>query len=72
MKEGWEPLCKFLGKEIPGQPFPRKNVGGTIVADVFVEHPLAIQMKKEMTNTFIILSVVVVLAAILVAYIFYF
>ena len=72
MKEGWEPLCKFLGKEIPEQPFPRKNVGGTIQADFFVEHPLAIQMKKEMTNTFIILSVVVVLAAILVAYIFYF
>ncbi|KAK8010513.1 hypothetical protein PG990_009478 [Apiospora arundinis] len=22
---GWEPLCKFLGKEIPKMPFPRKN-----------------------------------------------
>ena len=72
MKEGWEPLCKFLGKEIPEQPFPRKNVGGTILADFFVEHPLAIQMKKEMTNNFFILSVVVVMGAILVAYIFYF
>ena len=72
MKEGWEPLCKFLGKEIPEQPFPRKNVGGTIVADFFVEHPLAIQMKKEITITFVLLCVVVVLAAILVAYVFYF
>lgn len=23
--EGWEPLCKFLGKEVPKQPFPRAN-----------------------------------------------
>lgn len=22
---GWEPLCKFLGKPIPDQPFPHKN-----------------------------------------------
>ena len=24
-KDGWEPLCKFLGKEIPNVPFPRSN-----------------------------------------------
>jgi hypothetical protein len=23
--QGWEPLCKFLGKPIPDQPFPRVN-----------------------------------------------
>jgi hypothetical protein len=22
---GWEPLCKFLGKRIPDQPFPHVN-----------------------------------------------
>ncbi|OJD28098.1 hypothetical protein ACJ73_00495 [Blastomyces percursus] len=26
VEDGWEPLCKFLGKEVPhGQPFPRAN-----------------------------------------------
>lgn len=25
LKEGWEPLCTFLGKEVPGVPFPVKN-----------------------------------------------
>ncbi|GAB7359299.1 hypothetical protein MBLNU230_g5951t2 [Neophaeotheca triangularis] len=25
VKEGWEPLCKFLGKPIPDKPFPRIN-----------------------------------------------
>lgn len=23
--DGWEPLCKFLGKPIPSVPFPREN-----------------------------------------------
>jgi hypothetical protein len=23
--DGWEPLCKFLGKEIPKETFPRTN-----------------------------------------------
>eukprot|EP01099_Mayorella_cantabrigiensis_P001237 TRINITY_DN1523_c0_g1_i1.p1 TRINITY_DN1523_c0_g1~~TRINITY_DN1523_c0_g1_i1.p1 ORF type:complete len:274 (+),score=60.65 TRINITY_DN1523_c0_g1_i1:32-853(+) len=25
VKDGWESLCKFLGKEVPEQPFPRTN-----------------------------------------------
>ena len=27
-KDGWEPLCKFLGKDIPDQPFPHTNASG--------------------------------------------
>jgi hypothetical protein len=23
--EGWEPLCEFLGKDVPNVPFPRLN-----------------------------------------------
>lgn len=23
--DGWEPLCRFLGKPIPNEPFPRVN-----------------------------------------------
>jgi hypothetical protein len=23
--EGWEPLCKFLDKPVPNEPFPREN-----------------------------------------------
>jgi hypothetical protein len=22
---GWEPLCQFLGKEVPDEPYPRTN-----------------------------------------------
>jgi len=28
VKEGWEPLCKFLGKTIPKEPFPHDNKTG--------------------------------------------
>ncbi|KAI1484610.1 hypothetical protein F5X96DRAFT_683474 [Biscogniauxia mediterranea] len=26
--DGWEPLCKFLGKEVPKEPFPHANAAG--------------------------------------------
>ena len=25
VEDGWEPLCKFLGKEVPDEPFPKTN-----------------------------------------------
>lgn len=25
VKEGWEPLCRFLGQPVPSEPFPRTN-----------------------------------------------
>ena len=25
VKEGWEPLCQFMGVPVPDQPFPRLN-----------------------------------------------
>ena len=25
VREGWEPLCTFLGKDVPEEPFPRSN-----------------------------------------------
>ena len=27
LEDGWQPLCEFLGKEVPRQPFPRVDVG---------------------------------------------
>ncbi|MEQ7127650.1 sulfotransferase family protein [Actinopolymorpha sp. B11F2] len=27
VQEGWEPLCWFLGVDVPDEPFPRVNVG---------------------------------------------
>lgn len=25
VKQGWEPLCKFLGVPVPDEPFPHEN-----------------------------------------------
>ena len=30
LKEGWGPLCAFLGKEVPDVPFPRLNERGSL------------------------------------------
>ncbi|XP_078361787.1 uncharacterized protein LOC144646134 [Oculina patagonica] len=30
VKQGWKPLCEFLGCEIPDQEFPRANVGSSV------------------------------------------
>jgi hypothetical protein len=30
-QEGWEPLCAFLGKEVPEEPFPHINDSDSLV-----------------------------------------
>lgn len=30
VKEGWEPLCRILGKEVPDEPFPKANDSAAI------------------------------------------
>jgi Sulfotransferase domain len=32
MKDGWEPLCRFLGVPIPEEPFPRLNDTASFLA----------------------------------------
>ena len=29
VKQGWQPLCEFLGCEVPSEEFPRSNVAGS-------------------------------------------
>ena len=28
VREGWKPLCSFLGVQVPSTPFPHSNIGG--------------------------------------------
>jgi len=32
VSEGWEPLCKFLGKDVPDVPFPNVNNKNSFLA----------------------------------------
>ena len=34
VKEGWKPLCDFLGVEAPDEPFPRSNETANMLKDV--------------------------------------
>jgi len=48
--EGWEPLCKFLNKEVPDRSFPMTNVAGSkgnILERIMNETEYAARAKKE-------------------------
>lgn len=42
VKEGWEPLCDFLGAETPDEPFPRLNDERTFRRVILAGHVAAI------------------------------
>jgi hypothetical protein len=45
VQEGWEPLCRFLGVDEPGEPFPRVNVGDNL------RHNIRTAMRLARTQT---------------------
>ncbi|CAK8681498.1 uncharacterized protein LOC143460952 [Clavelina lepadiformis] len=47
IKDGWEPLCRFLGKDVPDKPFPHENAGGVIMNRWMKVHPALIRMQRE-------------------------
>ncbi|CAK8677546.1 unnamed protein product [Clavelina lepadiformis] len=56
VRQGWAPLCKFLGKEIPDKPFPHENVAGNIVDNLMAKHPALIRIQREMKVTVALIS----------------
>jgi len=51
--EGWEPICKFLGKPIPKEPFPHMNRLGSVIKELS-EHPDYIRTMKRQLIAWII------------------
>lgn len=47
-KEGWEPLCSFLGVPVPGAPFPRVNSRDEMAART--EPPRGVPLDLETTE----------------------
>ncbi|XP_002131774.2 uncharacterized protein LOC100186007 [Ciona intestinalis] len=58
IKQGWEPLCEFLGVESPEERIAHKNKNGSSMADFLKEHSFMIRMKNEMILSASVLSVV--------------
>ena len=67
VKQGWKPLCDFLGCEVPTIAFPHENIKGEATAKVFVSLSMTRfgrQVKREIQRAMlVIVSVLVVIAA---------
>jgi len=51
--DGWEPLCKFLGKELPKVRFPHKNKNGTFHKEAIADKHLLMKRMQLETNFFL-------------------
>ena len=71
-KQGWKPLCDFLGCEIPSSAFPHENVKGRLLKEIFQKTRYGQQVQREIQRTvFGIVSVIVVILASLFILCFY-
>ncbi|XP_078353031.1 uncharacterized protein LOC144637825 [Oculina patagonica] len=61
VKQGWKPLCEFLGCDVPSTPFPRANV-----AHSDTKSEISGQGRTEGTVALVILFIVFLLAAVFV------
>nr|CAB3263058.1 uncharacterized protein LOC100187240 [Phallusia mammillata] len=62
IKDGWEPLCNFLDKEIPPVSFPHKNKGGNIFDELIASHGIFQKLKQEAIYVTSIIGVVSAIA----------
>ena len=66
VKQGWKPLCDFLGCRVPtGVAFPHENIKGEIAKDSLSATQYGRQCIREIKQLagFVILSVVVAIVA---------
>ena len=59
LEEGWEPVCKFLGKEVPNEPFPRINEGKEWVERSVLMRNLGVQRVLKRFTPYMLASAVV-------------
>ena len=71
VKQGWKPLCDFLGCEVPTVAFPHENVKGEIAQKLVKLSSTRIgrQVKWEIQRAMlVVISAIVILAAIIWAF----
>ena len=61
VKQGWKPLCEFLGCDVPSIPFPRVNV-----AHSDTKSKVSSLWKTERSAIYVIFFIIVLLAAVFV------
>ena len=64
VRDGWEPLCKFLNVPVPNKPFPHRNKGGEIVHEFvdksYVFKPMRNELFAVLSLTVLALCVVII------------
>ncbi|XP_076823417.1 uncharacterized protein LOC143469560 [Clavelina lepadiformis] len=56
VKQGWAPLCDFLGVEIPSEPFPHENIGGKKVVELEETHETFKRVNREVRASLLLLG----------------
>nr|XP_009862167.1 uncharacterized protein LOC104266799 [Ciona intestinalis] len=57
-KDGWGPICEFLGEKVPDKPFPHANIGASIIQEYMENHPIMKRMMREAMFTFGVLTLI--------------
>jgi len=66
VKQGWKPLCEFLGVDVPDVPFPRLNVRSGVIPDMINQS----MVGKRVFNELMLIVTVVVLMAVMLVFLF--
>ncbi|XP_020912244.1 uncharacterized protein LOC110249992 [Exaiptasia diaphana] len=61
VKQGWKPLCEFLGVEVPDVPFPRLNVKSSAIPDIVNYSGIGKIVYREALLVLIVFVVIVTL-----------
>jgi hypothetical protein len=67
VKDGWEPLCKFLGAPVPDEPFPHENAG-IATAERIIQRILLTDLIKMALPVVGVVVVVIVLVYLLIRF----
>ena len=62
VKQGWKPLCDFLGCDTPDIPFPHKNKQGQEIFQLVYTWPIGRTSHREALKTFALISMPPLLA----------
>ena len=68
VKQGWKPLCDFLGCKVPTVPFPHENIRGEIAHMPMEATRMGRQIKREIQRSvFISFFALLMIVAIIIA-----
>ncbi|XP_039268359.2 uncharacterized protein LOC120343290 [Styela clava] len=59
LREGWKPLCEFLGKDIPKVPFPHENERGKLAENLMKQSPIFKKMQNEMMISLSVIGLII-------------